>query len=124
MYINYGDANFFENGCLVDSEHSDTCFDIIMCNPFCDEEDRYMFGQCQVDITDTWIDRNAILQYIGMTEKTFDSVQYAIGCMNYYSWDNFGAQSYAYEWTNMTKAEICEILKYQSIASDNLNIEW
>lgn len=38
MYRNYGDRDFFENGVLVDTEHSDTtktnafCLGIILCN--------------------------------------------------------------------------------------------
>lgn len=124
MYINYGDKNFFEYGRLVDSEHSDTVLQVICCNPYPDEEDKYQFAECEVDINDMWIDKEAVMSYIGMTEETFNPIQYAIGCIDYYGAENFGALSYAYDWTNMKKADICEILKYRLIANDNLDIEW
>lgn len=119
MYINYGDKNFWKYGCLVDSEHSDTCFDILYCNPICDEDDLYYFGNCQVDITDTWIDRNVVLHYIGMTEDTFDAVQFAVGCIEYYGIANFCSPPIYY-----SRAEIEQILKHKIIANDNLEITW
>lgn len=124
MYINYGDKDFFEYGCLVDSEHSDTVFQILRCMPYPDEEDLYQFGDLEVDINDSWIDRNAVMQYAGMKDATFDPIQFAIACTDYYGWDNFGAINYAYEWTQMNKAGICEILRNRLIASDNLDMAW
>ncbi|MCD8083426.1 MAG: hypothetical protein LUE86_08000 [Clostridiales bacterium] len=124
MYQNYGDRNFFENGMLVDTEHSDTTFPMLLCTPYPDEEDLFQFGECEVDISDDWIDRKAVMDYIGMAEETFDPVAFAIGCVSWYSWDNFGAINYAYDWTRMDKKSICDILKYREIASDNLDIDW
>lgn len=124
MYVNHGDKNFFEYGVLVDSEHSDTCFPMLLCRPYTDEEDKYIFGEVEVDIRDSWIDRPNVMGFIGMTEETFDPVQFAIGCTEYYSWDNFGAINYAYDWRNMNKKSICEILKHHLIVSDNLDIVW
>lgn len=46
MYINHGDKNFFEYGCLMDSEHSDTVLDILYCRPYDDEEDSFFFADC------------------------------------------------------------------------------
>lgn len=125
MYINYGDKDFFQYGCLVDAEHSDTEFDMLVCRPYDDEEDKFQFAQITVDITDTWIDKKAVMSYIGMTEKTFDPIQYAIGCADYYGWENFGAGSmYSIDWTNVSRKEIEDILKHYLIASDNLDITW
>lgn len=121
MYINYGDVNFFENGCLVDSEHSDTEFKVLYCRPYDDAEDLYLFADCTVDITDSWIDKNAIMGYLGMTEKTFDSIQFAIGCIDYYGVEEFSSP---YEGYQFTREEIEEQLKYYMIASDNLEITW
>jgi hypothetical protein len=124
MYINYGDKNFFEYGMLIDADHSDTEIKALCCCPYPDEEDLYIFGDCTVDITNTWIDRTAILDFIELKEENFDPIKYAIGCLNFYTWDNFGAINYMYDWQRMTKDEIKQILKHRMIASDNLNIEW
>lgn len=52
MYRNYGDKDFFENGVLVDTEHSDTVFPMLLCRPYPDEEDLYQFGEVEVDLDD------------------------------------------------------------------------
>lgn len=126
MYINYGDKNFFEHGILVDSEHSDTVFDMLLCEPYSDEEDLYRFAHVQVDISDDWVDVKSVEDYIGMTDETFDPIQFAIGCTEYYSWDNFGADSYGtnYDWRRVSKDVICKELKGYLIANDNLDMEW
>lgn len=124
MYINYGDRDFFENGILVDTEHSDTEINIIRCLPYEDYTGLYQFGVMTVDINDDWIDRNAVMSFIGATETTFNAIEFAIGCTDYYSWNNFGADSYAYDYTHMDKEEICKILKRYMIASNNLDIVW
>ena len=123
MYKNYGDVNFFEYGVLVDDEHSDTQFNMLLCRPYDDEDDLYQYNEVNIDITDSWIDKKGVMSFIGMDEDKFNPVMFAIGCTEYYSWDNFG-QSYAYDWTHMHKKDICRILRHHMIASDNLNIEW
>lgn len=127
MYKNYGDKNFFEYGVLVDNDHSDTEIDIIRCLPYPepdeDGNDIYQFNEMTVDITDEWIDRKAVMDFIGMTEDTFDPVQFAIGCTDWYSWDNFGLP-YAYDWQRMDRNSICDILRHRMIASDGLDMPW
>ena len=124
MYLNFGDKNFFEYGVLVDTEHSDTVFPMLLCLPYPDEEDIYQFGDIQVDTEETWIDRESVLSYIGMTEADYDPIQYAIGCACYYSWDEFGANSFTYNWQRASKEEICKILRHRMIESDHLDTIW
>ena len=124
MYSNYGDKDFFERGVLVEvDDHSDTEYNILYCNPYSDIEDCYQFGDCTVDISDSWIDKEAVMSFIGMTDDEFNPVMFAIGCIDYYGISNL-ASSYAYEMLHMTKKEICEILKYREISPENLDIEW
>lgn len=124
MYVNYGDKNFFEHGILVDVEHSDTEFPVLYCMPYPDETDLFQFGDCLVDITDSWIEKRDVMNFIGMKETDFDPVQFAVGCIEYYGAENFGAMSYAYDYSRMNRAKIEEILKYRLIANDNLDITW
>lgn len=124
MYVNCGDKDFFERGRLVDSEHSDSVMDILVCNPYSDEEDLYQFGECSVDITDDWIDKQAVMDFLGMDSDSFNPIEYAIGCIDYYGMENFGACNYVYDYTRMTKEDIKDILKYRLIATDNLDIVW
>ena len=121
MYMNYGDRNFFEYGMLVDAEHSDTVFDIICCRPYDDEENLFQFAECQVDISDSWIAKNSVMNCIGMTKENFDPVQFAIGCVDYYGVENFSDSSNGYQ---HDRQYIEDILKYRMIASDNLDITW
>jgi hypothetical protein len=124
MYKNYGDVNFFEYGILIDTEHSDTVFQILACRPYDDEEDLYRYGHLEVDIEDTWIDKEKVMDYIGMDESTFDPIQYAIGIIEYYPWENFIINYYSYDWRGCTKDQIKKDLRNYLIASDNLNMEW
>lgn len=112
MYKNYGDKNFFEHGVLVDTEHSDTVFDIIRCEPYCDTDDLYMCAAISVDTEDDWIDRNRVMDFIGMTDETFDPVQFAIGCTEYYDWGNFGAYDFdpRYNYECMSKQDCLAVL--------------
>lgn len=121
MFVNYGDVNFFELGILVDAEHSDTEFSILYCRPYDDEEDLYFFAECEVDVTDSWIDKNAVMDYLGMSAENFNAVQYAIGCIEYYGAENFSSPYNGYQFT---KKEIEDQLQHYLIASDNLNITW
>lgn len=123
MYINYGDKNFFDFGILIDTEHSDTVFPMLLCMPYSDEEDLFQFGDVEVDIDDLWIDEKAVSDFCG-SDKEIDPVGFAIGCTNYYSWDNFGAMNYGYDWQRMDKNAIKEILKHRLIASDALDVCW
>lgn len=121
MYKNYGDRNFFEYGLLVDAEHSDTEFSILYCMPYCDEEDKYFFADCTVDINDNWINRELILMTCGMSEGKFDPVEFACACVFVYGAENFSSPYNGY---TFTRKEIEERLKYYMIASDNLDVTW
>ena len=92
MYQNYGDKNFFEYGRLVESiGDKGTEFSILCCNPY------------------------SVLNWIGMTEDSYDAVLFALGCLDYYGAANFGAQSYAYDWEHMNRKGIIDILKHRDI---------
>jgi hypothetical protein len=123
MFLNYGDVNFFEYGRLVE-QVNDHEFNILMCNPYPDKEDTYQFAECSVDIEDSWIDKANVMAYCGLDSKNYDATEYALGCLEYYGAENFGGMSYAYDFRNMDKESIKEILKHRQIASDNLNVEW
>ena len=121
MYKNYGDINFFEYGVLVDNDHRENEINILYCMPYDDEENLYLFADCSVDITDDWLDKKGIMDYIGMEENNFDSIQFAIGCIEYYGVENFSSPYAGYQFT---REEIEEMLKHYLIASDNLHITW
>lgn len=121
MFVNYGDRDFFEYGVLVDTEHSDTVFPMLLCRPYADEEALYQFAHVEVDISDEWIDRPAVMACIGkMADERIDPVEYAIACADFYSWDNFGAASFGvyYDWRHMTRDQVEKELLSYLIADD------
>ena len=127
MYINYGDRNFFDYGMLVDSEHYEHEYDMLYCRPYDDEEDLFQFAQIHVNPNDSWIDRAAVMKFIGMTEETYDELMFAIGCVDYYGPDDFGAYAMGYsgfDWQRADRASIEKELRHYLIASDNLDITW
>ncbi len=122
MYKNYGDRDFFEYGVLIDSNHSDTEFNIIYCRPIDDKENCYIFAECNVNITDEWINKGDVMNFIGMNNENFNPEYFAIGCIEYYGVSLF---SRAYSCSEMyyTKEEIKDSLKHKIIDYDNLIIE-
>lgn len=119
MYLNYGDRNFFEYGCLVDNDHEENEINILVCRPYDDEENLFQFAECQVDITDSWINRDSVMSFIGMSEEDFDDIQFAIGCIDYYGIENFSDSTFGYDFT---MEEIKDKLKYYLIDYSNLEI--
>lgn len=123
MYNNYGDKNFFEYGLLIDSEHSDTVFDMLVCRPYPDEEDLFRFARLHVDVEDTWINWDYVREFTGSPlDSPLERAREVIEC---YSWDNFGAADYgvSYDWQRMTREQIKKELRRFLIAHDNLVID-
>ena len=121
MYVNYGDVDFFQYGLLIDTDHKENEINILYCRPYCDEENLFKFADCSVDITDNWIDKKGVMEFIGMNEDTFEPIWFAQGCIEYYGVENFSSP---YDGYNFTREEIEKKLKYYLISSDNLNITW
>lgn len=81
----------------------------------------HSFLQIVIDITDDQIEKDAVMSFIGMDEKSFDPIEYAVGCIDYYGAENFSSPYLGYKFT---MEEIKDILKHRLISSDNLNITW
>lgn len=124
MFENYGDKNFFEYGVLIDADHSENEYRVLYCMPFYETDDNgndlYYFADCNVDITDSWIDKNAVESYADVNAENAPEL-YAVACIEYYGVENFSSP---YDGYTFTRAEICEKLKNYLIANDRLNIEW
>lgn len=122
MFINYGDKNFFAHGRLVDAEHSDAEFRILYCEPYCDEDDMYLFADCTVNITDSWIDWDEVNSYAGLSEtenedKQQANIMRALAAIDYHGVENFSSP---YDGYQFTEKEIKDRLKHYLIAHDNL----
>jgi hypothetical protein len=122
MYINYGDKNFFEHGILVDSEHSDTLIDMLVCEPYPDEENKYMFARIQVDTEAEWLNKDELRRFTGM--DLTDPVELAIAAYSYYGPEEFGAMDYGvtYDYRDMDKESIRKELRNYLIAHDKLEL--
>lgn len=110
-YVNCGDVDFWESGIYAAKDPDcDTAYYIIRCEPYPDDDgnEYFRFGDLYVDVSDSWIDREAVMDYIGMTEESFDPVEFAIGCTDYYAWENFGAEKmgWNFDWEHATREEI------------------
>lgn len=117
MYLSYGDVNFFEYGLLVQNnrEHE---YDIIFCQPIYDtpnNEELFYFGEITVCTTDSWINKKAVCDYIGMND-VFNELQFAVGCFEYYGAENFGTDFNNWQYDRQT---IKEYLKHKLICNDN-----
>ena len=127
MYRNYGDKDFFEYGILADSDHSDTEIDLLVCRPYPDEEDLYEFAHIVIDVTDTWIDMDAVCRCAGLTdaEAAGDPVRFAIACYECYGAQEFGADSLnvTFDWRRADRELISKELKRYLIAHDEVDID-
>lgn len=123
MYKNYGDKNFLEYGILVEEEKENEIYNMIICRPYSDKENKYIYGLCYVDITDSWIEKNEVMDYIGMSEENFKPIQFAIGCTEYYGLENFGLFFNDYT-KGYTKEEIIEDMEeIKSCIDDEIYFE-
>lgn len=123
MYKNYGDKNFLEYGILVEEEKENEIYNMIICRPYSDVENKYIYGLCYVDITDSWIEKNEVMDYIGMSEENFEPIQFAIGCIEYYGLENFGLFFNDYT-KGYTKEEIIEDMEeIKSYIDDEIYFE-
>ncbi len=100
-WINYGDKNFWELGRMVKLDELDKngeIFNILWSQdapaPASDEiETPVIVARVYVDITDDWIDKEAVLSYGGMTESELNTIEgrasYACDCISYYGIHEF-----------------------------------
>ena len=116
MYKNYGDVNFFENGILIEDEVENNVFSMLVCRPYTDREDLYMFAHITVDISDPWINWEYVQKVCG---PAVTPVEKAIAAYEYYGAEEFGAyQNYGYDWTHMTRKNIRHELEHYTITDD------
>ena len=104
-YKNYGDVNPLDYGGIWVKQTGETEYDIIKYNP-----DESTFDDLLVDISDSWIEHEHVMNYIGMAEETFDPIQFAIGCTEFYSIENFG-----HSYIIIDREEMIIILKARGI---------
>ena len=87
----YGDKNPLEHGgiwVLSDEEKNGEafkgCYYIVKYNP-----DTFHITECWVNVNDDWIEKKEVMDYCGMSQETYDEIQYAINCTDYYNYMEF-----------------------------------
>ena len=122
MYKNFGDRNFFEYGILLDNDHSDTQFPILVCSPIYEEDENgnqlYLFADCFVDVEDEWMDSESVESCCGSWNC---NEHYAIACINYYGTHEF---SDCINSGIFTAEEIVEKLRKYFIDYSDLVLAW
>lgn len=89
-WINYEDINPIENGGIFVQQDGATSFKIIKLF-FDDSIGKNVLWDMYVDVSDTWIDRNAVNEYGDLQQDAADyDTRLAIECTSYYAPDNFG----------------------------------
>ena len=117
MFKNYGDVNFFEYGRLVEKTEDTNCFNVLVCNYVCDCTDPercFQFDNCYVDISDSWIDVDAVESYADCNKENEPEL-FAVACIDYYGRENFDGTMYYNENQLYTESEIREQLKNYEI---------
>lgn len=114
QYESVADVNFFEYGFLVAKDSGNT-YDFLMCEPFPDEDDLFLFGRGTVDLDDDWIDLDKVTKYAGITKESDPSLVVE-ACVSYYGPEQFGE---AYE---MTRLEVLKELTGENLPA-NINFD-
>lgn len=89
-YENYGDANFFQGGLFIKNCWDDT-YDVITCD-FINDADGdkcYLVQDGSVDISDDWIDVDAVLDCAGVDEA--EGAEFVAEAVRYYGLIQFGS---------------------------------
>lgn len=93
VFENYGDVNFLDGGCVVaqDPDNS-SCYYVITCDFVYDTpgDHHYLIQNCYVDISDDWIDVTDV-QNTTRYDQESNPMGFAVGCVEYYGGQNFGA---------------------------------
>jgi hypothetical protein len=86
----YGDAHplGIGNGGTWLRPTSDDSFDII--KYYHGHDGIIRVSNLHVDTTDEWIDREAVMNYVGIDANDYDVEWFAMDCTDYYAPENFG----------------------------------
>ncbi len=84
-FENYGDINYMEHGGVFIKQLNDEDYYIVSIK-FLDDTNNYLLQNAIISINDTWIDKSAILSFMGMKEKEYNTNTrlYVLGVTEYY----------------------------------------
>ena len=109
---NYGDVTPPEGGRYVRS-NGDGSYNVVEVAQVYeyDRDTGYQVAHYMIDtsdIEDSWIDKEDVMSFIGMTEATFDPIWFLLGAVDYYGWENFGEEGHP---ETLTEEEVYNTLK-------------
>ena len=108
-FENYGDVSLTEGARFV-KKVGDTEYQIVSTDFIedCEDDKCYIVTDCLVDISDSWIDKEDVMSYAGMVaiDVRDDPIRYALSCLSYYGWCNFGEYLTTYEGRLLTEDEM------------------
>lgn len=98
-FSNLGDVNFADGGCLV-AKNGENSYVVVKCDYLWDaEEPTWVLTEDYIDITDDWIDREAVEKFADCDRDT-EPEFFARAVIDYY-----GTQSYGEELLSAEEAE-------------------
>lgn len=90
---NYGDVTPQEGGRYLHKNEDDS-YDVIEVKYLYDD-DKFIIDRYMIDLDDiggSWIEKESVLSFIGMTGKDFHPLFFMLGAVDYYGTENFGGQ--------------------------------
>ena len=109
LYTNYGDCNPLDYDGLWLKKIGDNEYHFVKVDntSWCcgDEIPTYILSSGYIYTADDWINRDSVINYSGL-DKNIDSdtVEYAIGCLEYYGGMNFSSDIEEYKTTSRREA--------------------
>ena len=110
----------FDHGRLLEKTKDKNCFNVLVCNYVfdCTDSERcFQFDDCYIDISDDWINVEAVESYADCNKEN-EPIQFVLACIDYYGVENFGGTEYYTEEQLKTENEIRDILKCYDIKAE------
>lgn len=97
---NFGDANPLQHGGTWIIKDSENCYIVVKTTPNDERENSWLYEECYVDITDSWIDWDAVKSSCDTPNDASDEMK-ALDIVSYYGCVNCGGTQ---EWIEGLKA--------------------
>lgn len=118
LWENYGDASPLEHGGIwVNVIRSGENTELRIVKNVNLEDGKIAVYDLIVDLSDSWLELDEVMDYIGMDEDNYDMIDLSIGCTDYYNPENFGDSGTIFDNENIEDnyAELQEYLEERGI---------
>jgi len=115
-YVNIGDINYMEHGGNFIKQLSENEFYSVSIK-YIENENMFKIEYATIDITDTWINKVAVMSYAGMDEVEFkyNKSFYVSSILSYYGYYNCNGNEFIEKGIKKAYSALLEVLASNSL---------